>query len=116
MSLIDTLDGIFMANIYGWAFVNPVKKIWYNLVVTFMGVVIAFVIGIGQLLGLLARELGLKGSFWDAFMILSDNFGLIGYVVVGIFVLTWVFAVLLYKYGPIKGLEERVVVIEEGTP
>ncbi|CAO3574592.1 unnamed protein product [Mortierella alpina] len=113
MSLIDTLDGVFMANAYGWAFVNPVKKLWYNFVVTFMGVIVAFVVGIAELLGLLANRLELKGSFWDFFLTLSDNFGLIGYVIVGIFVVTWLFAVLFYKYGPIKDLEARVVVIEE---
>ncbi|KAG9324134.1 hypothetical protein KVV02_003380, partial [Mortierella alpina] len=115
MSLIDTLDGVFMANAYGWAFVNPVKKLWYNFVVTFMGVIVAFVVGIAELLGLLANRLELTGSFWEFFITLSDNFGLIGYVIVGVFVLTWLFAVLFYKYGPIKELEARVVVIEEGS-
>ncbi|KAF9575188.1 hypothetical protein EC968_004124 [Mortierella alpina] len=114
MSLIDTLDGVFMANAYGWAFVNPVKKLWYNFVVTFMGVIVAFVVGIAELLGLLANRLELEGPFWEFFITLSDNFGLIGYVIVGIFVLTWLFAVLFYKYGPIQDLEARVVVIEEG--
>ncbi|KAF9281685.1 hypothetical protein BGZ68_006476 [Mortierella alpina] len=115
MSMIDTLDGMFMANAYGWAFVNPVKKLWYNFVVTFMGVIVAFVVGIAELLGLLANRLELEGSFWNFFVTLSDNFGLIGYVIVGVFVLTWLFAVLFYKYGPIKDLEARVVVIEEGS-
>ncbi|KAI1293192.1 hypothetical protein EDD11_008497 [Mortierella claussenii] len=114
MSLIDTLDGIFMANAYGWAFVNPVKKLWYNIVVTFMGVIVAFVVGTAELLGLLAQQLDLEGPFWDFFMTLSDNFGLIGYVIVGVFVATWIFAILFYKYGPIKDLEERAIVVEIG--
>ncbi|KAF8973422.1 hypothetical protein BGZ46_009912 [Entomortierella lignicola] len=114
MSLIDTLDGIVMAQAYGWAFINPVKKLWYNFVVTLMGVFVAFVVGFVELFGLLAQQLNLQGSFWDFFVMLSDNFGLIGYVIVGLFILTWIIAVLVYKYGPIKELERRVVVIEEG--
>ncbi|KAF9542704.1 hypothetical protein EC957_001759 [Mortierella hygrophila] len=108
MSLIDTLDGIIMAKAYGWAFVNPVKKLWYNFVVTLMGVIVAFVVGIAELLGLLAEKLDLEGPFWDFFTMLSDNFGLIGYVILGTFVLTWAFAVLFYKCGPMKDLERRV--------
>ncbi|KAG0350321.1 hypothetical protein BGZ54_003896 [Gamsiella multidivaricata] len=113
MTLIDTLDGITMAHAYSWALVNPVKKLWYNLVVTLMGIIIAFVVGFVQLLGLLAEQLHLEGAFWDFFVMLTDNFGLIGYVILGSFVVTWVFAALFYKYGPIKDLERRVVVIEE---
>ncbi|KAK3841054.1 MAG: high-affinity nickel transporter [Linnemannia gamsii] len=109
MSLIDTLDGIIMVKAYGWAFVNPVKKLWYNFVVTLLGVIVAFVVGISELLGLLAEKLNLEGSFWDFFAMLSDHFGLIGYVILATFILTWVFAVLIYKYGPMKDLERRVV-------
>ncbi|KAF9901260.1 hypothetical protein EC991_006365 [Linnemannia zychae] len=108
MSLIDTLDGIIMVKAYGWALVNPVKKLWYNFVVTLMGVIVAFVVGISELLGLLAEKLDLEGPFWDFFTMLSDNFGLIGYVILGTFILTWLFAVLFYKYGPMKDLERRV--------
>ena len=111
MSLIDTLDGILMVNAYGWAFVNPVKKLWYNFVVTLMGVVVAFVVGLAELLGLLAEKLDLEGPFWDFFSMLSDNFGLIGYIILGAFVLTWTFAVLYYKYGPMKDLERRVIIV-----
>ncbi|KAH7036086.1 high-affinity nickel permease [Linnemannia elongata] len=108
MSLIDTLDGIIMVKAYGWAFVNPVKKLWYNFVVTLLGVIVAFAVGIAELLALLAEKLNLEGPFWDFFTMLSDNFGLIGYVVLATFILTWVFAVLFYKYGPMKDLERRV--------
>ncbi|KAG0293112.1 hypothetical protein BGZ98_002315 [Dissophora globulifera] len=115
MSLIDTLDGIIMANAYSWALVNPVKKLWYSFVVTFLGVLVAFVVGIVELMALLSEELHLEGSFWDVTITLSHNFGVIGYVIVGAFIGTWVFAVLFYKYGPIKDLERRVVIIEEGV-
>ncbi|KAF9586430.1 hypothetical protein BGW38_005039 [Lunasporangiospora selenospora] len=111
MSLIDTLDGILMANAYGWAFVNPVRK-WYNFVVTLMGVLVAFVVGFAELFALLAEQLSLEGDFWDFFTILADHFGIIGYVIIGLFVVTWFIAVVVYNYGPLKDLEERVVVIQ----
>lgn len=111
MSLIDTLDGIIMVKAYGWAFVNPVKKLYYNFIVTLMGVVVAFVVGIAELLALLAEKLDLEGPFWDFFTMLSDHFGTIGYVILGTFVFTWIFAVVFYKYGPIKELEKKVVVV-----
>ncbi|KAG0348169.1 hypothetical protein BG004_005825 [Podila humilis] len=107
MSLIDTLDGIVMVYAYGWAFVNPVKKLWYNFVVTLMGVVVAFVVGFTELFALLAEELELQGPFWGFFLLLSDNFGTIGYVILGSFVVTWIFAVIYYKFGPIKDLEKK---------
>ncbi|KAG0032232.1 hypothetical protein BGZ82_006617 [Podila clonocystis] len=112
MSLVDTLDGIIMVKAYGWAFVNPVKKLYYNFVVTLMGVVVAFGVGIAELLALLAEKLDLEGPFWDFFTMLSDHFGVIGYVILGTFILTWIFAVIFYKYGPIKELERKVVVVE----
>jgi high-affinity nickel-transport protein len=115
MSLIDTLDGIFMANAYGWAFVNPVKKLWYNFVVTLLGVIVAFTVGIIELLGLLAQELALKGPFWDFFVEVGDNFGLVGYIIIGAFVVTWIFGVLFYHYGSIKALETRALITDEGT-
>ncbi|KAF9323324.1 hypothetical protein BG006_001576 [Podila minutissima] len=111
MSLIDTLDGIIMIKAYGWAFVNPVKKLYYNFVVTLMGVVVAFVVGIAELLALLAEKLDLEGLFWNFFTVLSDHFGVIGYMILGTFILTWMFAIIFYKYGPIKDFEKKVVVV-----
>jgi high-affinity nickel-transport protein len=117
MSLIDTLDGILMANAYGWAFINPVRKLWYNLIVTLLGVLVAFVVGFAELFALLAEQLDLEGKFWDFFSMLADNFGIIGYVIIGLFVITWIIAMLVYRYGPFKNLEERVVVIQHtSTP
>ncbi|KAI8346623.1 high-affinity nickel-transport protein-domain-containing protein [Mortierella sp. GBAus27b] len=112
MSLIDTLDGILMANAYGWAFINPVRKLWYNLIVTLLGVLVAFVVGFAELFALLAEQLDLEGKFWDFFSMLANNFGIIGYVIIGLFVITWIIAMLVYHFGSFKTLEERVVVIQ----
>jgi high-affinity nickel-transport protein len=95
MSLMDTADGAFMSHAYGWAFSNPVRKVYYNITVTSLSVTVALVIGMVELLQVTAAKLSLDGGFW-AFL---DNldFGRIGYVVVALFIATWAFSVLLWK-------------------
>jgi nickel/cobalt transporter (NiCoT) family protein len=95
MSLMDTADGAFMSQAYGWAFSNPIRKVYYNITVTSLSVAVALIIGSIELLQVLAAKFSLEGSFW-AF--LDDlDFGNIGYVVVGLFVATWAFSVILWK-------------------
>jgi high-affinity nickel-transport protein len=95
MSLMDTADGAFMSHAYGWAFSNPLRKIYYNITVTSLSVAVALLIGSIELLQVMAAKFSLSGGFW-AFL---DNldFGHIGYVVVGLFVATWAFSVILWK-------------------
>ena len=95
MSLMDTADGAFMSQAYGWAFSNPVRKVYYNITVTSLSVAVALVIGMIELLQVTAAKFSLEGGFW-AFL---DNldFGKLGYVVVGLFVATWAFSVILWK-------------------
>jgi len=95
MSLMDTADGAFMSHAYGWAFSNPVRKVYYNITVTSLSVGVALLIGTIELLQVLATKLSLNGGFW-AFL---DNldFGHIGYAVVGLFIATWAFSVVLWK-------------------
>ncbi|WP_193587852.1 HoxN/HupN/NixA family nickel/cobalt transporter [Streptomyces sp. MBT27] len=100
MSLLDTIDGSFMNFAYGWAFSKPVRKVYYNLTVTGLSVAVALVIGTVELLGLLADKLDLHGVFWDWVGGLDLN--VIGFVVVGLFFLTWVLALLVWKYGRIE--------------
>lgn len=102
MSLLDTIDGSFMNFAYGWAFSNPVRKIYYNITITGLSVVVAWLIGSVELLGLLAGQLGCDGAFWD--WLGGIDLNTVGYVIVGIFVVTWAVAVLLWRYG---GLEEK---------
>jgi nickel/cobalt transporter (NiCoT) family protein len=95
MSLMDTADGAFMSHAYGWAFSNPVRKVYYNITVTTLSVTVALVIGMIELLQVTAAKLSLSGGFW-AF--LEDlDFGRIGYVVVGMFVATWAFSLMVWK-------------------
>jgi high-affinity nickel-transport protein len=89
MSLIDTTDGVVMLGAYGWAFVNPMRKLYYNLTITGVSVFVAVAIGGIEALGLAAQQLGLAGGFWDAVDAASDNFGMLGYVIIGIFVASW---------------------------
>jgi high-affinity nickel-transport protein len=100
MSLMDTLDGCFMNIAYGWAFFNPVRKVYYNVVITGLSVLICIFIGTIEVLGLLPHELHLTGGFWD----LMANFDInkAGFVIVGMFLLTWVTALLIWKYGNIE--------------
>jgi high-affinity nickel-transport protein len=100
MSLMDTLDGCFMNGAYGWAFFNPVRKVYYNLAITGLSVAICFFIGTIEVLGLLPMELHIHGAFWN-FM---ENFNIntAGFVIVGMFVVTWAAALTIWKYGRIE--------------
>ncbi len=96
MVLVDTTDGITMRFAYGWAFLKPIRKIYYNLTVTVISILVAFVIGGIELLSVLAGELGLTGGVWDFLGNLS--FEDIGFAVIGLFVVTWGVAAAYYRY------------------
>jgi nickel/cobalt transporter (NiCoT) family protein len=111
MCLLDTIDGSFMNFAYGWAFSNPVRKIYYNITITGLSVVVALLIGSIELLGLFADQLGWRGPFWDWLAGLDLN--TVGFVIVGIFVITWVIALLVWRYGR---FEEKWAVPAESMP
>jgi high-affinity nickel-transport protein len=100
MVLMDTIDCLFMNVAYGWAFFNPVRKIFYNLAITLLSVAICFFIGLIEVLGLLPQELHWKGPFWR----LMSGFDLntAGYIIVGMFIVTWLGAVLIWRYGHVE--------------
>jgi high-affinity nickel-transport protein len=100
MSLLDTIDGTFMNFAYGWAFSKPVRKVYYNITITGLSVAVALMIGSIELLGLLAEQFGWSGGFWD--WIAGINMNVIGFVIVGMFVVTWVLALLIWRYGRIE--------------
>ena len=97
MSLVDTTDSILMLGAYGWAFTRPIRKLYYNLVITGVSVVVALLIGSVEALGLIADRLSLGGFFWDGVSTLASSFGLLGYVIVGIFLASWVVAAAVYR-------------------
>ncbi|MDT5348828.1 MAG: nickel/cobalt transporter (NiCoT) family protein [Mycobacterium sp.] len=100
MCLLDTIDGSFMNFAYGWAFSSPVRKIYYNITITGLSVAVALLIGSVELLGLFAGQFGWRGGFWDWVSGLDLN--AVGFFVVGIFVLTWAVALLVWRYGRIE--------------
>jgi high-affinity nickel-transport protein len=100
MCLLDTIDGSFMNFAYGWAFSSPVRKIYYNITITGLSVAVALLIGSIELLGLFAGQLGWRGRFWEWLGSLDLN--TVGFVVVGMFVLTWAVALLVWRYGRIE--------------
>ncbi|MGA2872152.1 MAG: HoxN/HupN/NixA family nickel/cobalt transporter [Candidatus Dormibacteria bacterium] len=100
MCLMDTFDGCFMNVAYGWAFFNPVRKVYYNLAITGLSVAICFLIGTIEVLGLLPMELHLKGPFWRYMAGFDINTA--GFMIVGLFVVTWAAALLIWRFGHIE--------------
>jgi high-affinity nickel-transport protein len=107
MALIDTTDGILMLGAYNWAFVRPLRKLYYNLTITLVSVIVAVVIGGIEALGLIGDQLGLSGWFWDGIGALNDNFNGIGFVIIGIFIAAWIISMLIYRYQGLDRLEVR---------
>src|SRR5437870_36384 len=95
MSLMDTADGAFMSRAYSWAFSNPVRKVFYNLTVTALSVFVALFVGLFELSQLMIQQLHLRGRVWDA--IGGMDLGVMGFVIVGAFVVTWAGALLIYR-------------------
>ncbi|MBV8484855.1 MAG: HoxN/HupN/NixA family nickel/cobalt transporter [Verrucomicrobia bacterium] len=113
MTLVDTTDGILMTGAYGWAFVKPVRKLYYNLTITFVSVVIALFIGGIEAIGLLKDQLKLTGGVWDLVGNLNDNFGTLGFVIIGIFVVCWIGSVVIYRIKGFDRLESSVTATSE---
>ena len=97
MALVDTTDGILMLGAYGWAFLNPLRKLFYNLTVTAVSVVVALLIGGIEALGLIGDQFAFAGKFWGMIRSLNDNFGSLGYLIIGIFVVCWLVSVVVYR-------------------
>jgi nickel/cobalt transporter (NiCoT) family protein len=104
MSLLDSIDGSFMNFAYGWAFSNPARKIYYNITITGLSVVVALLIGTAELASLAAQEFSLGGPFWTR--VSSLNLNTLGFAIVGLFVATWAVALTAWR---VLGLEQRLV-------
>ncbi|CAG8530235.1 12395_t:CDS:1 [Ambispora leptoticha] len=107
MALFDTADGILMLGTYTWAYINPVRKIYYNLVITFFSIVVAFVIGGIELLNIIGEQVRVGGTFLGFFAMLGDNFNLIGYLIIVLFVGTFFIAKIFYKALGSEELEHK---------
>lgn len=95
MVLIDTSDGVAMTLAYGWAFMKPIRKIYYNLTITVISVGVALIIGTVELLQVLSHELGLSGSFW--LWLNALNFETLGFAIIGLFMASWAIAIAIYR-------------------
>jgi high-affinity nickel-transport protein len=100
MSLLDTIDGSFMNFAYGWAFSKPVRKVYYNIIITGLSVAVALFVGGLEICQVIAQQLNLSGFFWD--YALEFNLNSAGYFIVGAFVIVWSIALLLWRYGKIE--------------
>jgi high-affinity nickel-transport protein len=107
MSLIDTTDGIVMIGAYGWAFIKPMRKLYYNLVITLVSVLVALIVGAIEAASVIAGELRLNGGTWDAIKAVNDNFGTLGFIIIGLFVGSWLVSIGVYKLLRYDQLEER---------
>jgi high-affinity nickel-transport protein len=97
MSLVDTTDGVLMVGAYGWAFTKPIRKLYYNLTITLVSVIIALMIGGIEVLGLIKDKLDLEGGIWTFIGIANENFGVLGYFIIAIFIACWLISAALYR-------------------
>src|SRR5205085_9663382 len=109
MCLIDTTDGILMLGAYGWAFVKPIRKLYYNMNITLVSVLVALIVGGIEALSIVSGQLKLSGGFWDFLDNLSSNFGTLGYIIIGLFILSWGISTLIYKWRKYDDIEVKVV-------
>ena len=100
MMLFDTLDGVFMNFAYGWAFARPVRKVYYNLVITGLSIGAAFIIGTIEILGILTTEAHLRGGFWS--VMANFNINVAGFCIAALFVLVWAAALAYWRWGEVE--------------
>ncbi len=112
MSLIDSLDGIMMLGAYDWAFVKPIRKLYYNMTITLVSVVVALFIGGVEAFGLIGDQFSLKGGFWNVVGNLNDHFNTLGFGIIGIFVAAWLVSFVIYR---VKGLDRLEIRIADRT-
>jgi nickel/cobalt transporter (NiCoT) family protein len=98
MALIDTTDNILMLGAYGWAFVKPIRKLYYNMTITSVSVIVALVVGGIEALGLVSDHFQLRGTFWNLIERLNENFGTLGYFIVALFAVSWMISIAVYKW------------------
>jgi high-affinity nickel-transport protein len=108
MTLIDTTDGVFMIGAYGWAFVNPLRKLWYNLTITAVSIGVAALIGGIETLGLISSRLHLTGVFWESINALNDDLAFLGFVIIAFFLLSWVISAAIFRGAELSHLDSGI--------
>lgn len=97
MSLVDTTDGVLMLAAYGWSYVKPLRKLYYNVTITFVSVLVALLVGGIEVFNVIGDRLQLRGWFWNAVGQLSGDFGMMGYFIIGIFIISWTASTIIYR-------------------
>jgi high-affinity nickel-transport protein len=97
MTLVDTTDGALMMRAYGWAFIHPARKLYYNIVVTLTSAAAAFLVGGVEALGLINDHFGFTGVFWDLVNSLNSHVGVLGYAMIALFAVFWLVSVAVYR-------------------
>jgi high-affinity nickel-transport protein len=108
MSLVDTADGVLMLGAYDWAFVKPMRKLYYNMTITLISVAIAILIGGVEALGLVRSRLDLSGGAWEIVRALADNMNRLGMAVIALFVVSWLVSFAIYKAKKLDVFETSV--------
>jgi high-affinity nickel-transport protein len=94
-----------MLGAYGWAFVKPIRKLYYNMTITFVSVLVALLVGGIEVLGLIGGHFKMQGVIWDMIGSLNDNFGVIGFAIVGVFVVSWAVSIIIYRMNRYDEIE-----------
>ncbi|MBV9671900.1 MAG: HoxN/HupN/NixA family nickel/cobalt transporter [Verrucomicrobia bacterium] len=115
MTLVDTTDGILMVGAYGWAFIKPIRKLYYNLTITFVSVLVALLVGSIEAIGILKDQLHLTGGIWDAIGNLNDNFGTLGFAIIGVFLFSWIASIVIYRLKGFDRLEAAGVATDTSS-
>ena len=108
MALIDTTDGMLMLGAYGWAFQRPLRKLYYNMSITFVSVAVALLIGGVEALGLIGSKFEFRGPFWSGIGALNENVGTLGYLIIAIFVGSWILSAAIYRLNGYDRLEAEI--------
>jgi nickel/cobalt transporter (NiCoT) family protein len=111
MTLLDTTDSVLMVRAYGWAFVKPVRKLYYNMTITFVSVMVAMLVGGVEALGLIGEKFRLTGGVWDLIGQLNNQLELLGYLIVVLFIGSWLLSMLVYR---LKGYDRIEVQPSQG--
>lgn len=120
MSLADTTDGVMMLGAYGWAFVKPVRKLFYNISITLVSVIVAIIVGALETLSIIQGQFNLSGGLWDSVNFLNNgndgkNFGYIGASIIGIFILSWVISTVVYRVNRYDDMEPKIINATTGS-
>jgi high-affinity nickel-transport protein len=107
MALIDSLDSILMLFTYTWAYINPVRKLFYNLTITSISVIVAVVVALIELFSLIGEQLELDNGWWRFWYFLADSFEYIGIIIIGAFILTYIVSAIVYRLAGYKALEKE---------